>query len=366
MIKINNKIAIIDADLIGRKKHRFPNLVCMKISSYYKKKGYDVELKLDYCGLENYKKVFISKVFTNTPIDEKILKLPNVEYGGTGFFFDKAPGLDCEIEHCKPDYDLYLPFVNKCIESGVKKTELKEYLNYSIGFLTRGCFRKCGFCVNKKYDRVFKHSPLSEFYDTSKKKICLLDDNFLGSPNWREMLQDLINTNKPFKFKQGLDERLLTDEKCEILFNCKYDGDYTFAFDSVKDYKLIESKLKLIRKHTDKKNIKFYVLCGFESTDINDIINTFKRIELLFKYKCLPYIMRYASTDSEPWKESEFRGIYITLARWINQAGFAKKKSFREFCMIPTNKASRRYLYEFEKKYKDVSERFFDIKYGEV
>lgn len=29
-------IAIIDADLIGRKRHRFPNLACMKISGYWK------------------------------------------------------------------------------------------------------------------------------------------------------------------------------------------------------------------------------------------------------------------------------------------------------------------------------------------
>ena len=29
-------IAIIDADLIYRKKHRFPNLACMKLSAYYK------------------------------------------------------------------------------------------------------------------------------------------------------------------------------------------------------------------------------------------------------------------------------------------------------------------------------------------
>lgn len=29
-------IGIIDADLIGRTKHRFPNLACMKLSSYYK------------------------------------------------------------------------------------------------------------------------------------------------------------------------------------------------------------------------------------------------------------------------------------------------------------------------------------------
>lgn len=40
------KIAIIDADLIGRSKHRFPNLVCMKLSGYYKEIGAEVELKL--------------------------------------------------------------------------------------------------------------------------------------------------------------------------------------------------------------------------------------------------------------------------------------------------------------------------------
>ena len=41
-------IGIIDADLIGRKKHRFPNLACMKISSYYKQRGENVQLLLNY------------------------------------------------------------------------------------------------------------------------------------------------------------------------------------------------------------------------------------------------------------------------------------------------------------------------------
>lgn len=36
------KIGIIDADLIGRRNHNFPNLACMKISDYYKSKGYEV------------------------------------------------------------------------------------------------------------------------------------------------------------------------------------------------------------------------------------------------------------------------------------------------------------------------------------
>lgn len=48
------RVAIIDADLLGRTKHRFPNLVCEKISAYWKEKGAEVELKLDYTGLAQY------------------------------------------------------------------------------------------------------------------------------------------------------------------------------------------------------------------------------------------------------------------------------------------------------------------------
>lgn len=178
-------------DLIGRDKHRFPNLVCMKLSGYYKELGAEVELKTDYEDLAAYDKVFISKVFTDTPIDEEILKLPNVEYGGTGFFYDKAPKLPDEVEHHMPDYHLYDEWVNEQIESGKKRNDFKYYLDYSLGYTTRGCFRQCEFCVNRNYKKVDCHSPLSEFLDPSRKKICLLDDNILGSPHWREIFEEL-------------------------------------------------------------------------------------------------------------------------------------------------------------------------------
>ena len=41
------RIGIIDADLLGRQKHRFPNLACEKISGYWKTQGADVTLILD-------------------------------------------------------------------------------------------------------------------------------------------------------------------------------------------------------------------------------------------------------------------------------------------------------------------------------
>ena len=379
------RIAIIDADLIGRKKHRFPNLVCEKLSAYWKAKGAEVCLKLDYENLNDYNEVYIAKVFTDTPVPEWLEETEKIHIGGTGFYFDKAPNLPTEIEHHIPDYRLY----DEWIESEVIKAsaeakrinkpfnpksfmiQFKEYTDYCIGFLTRGCFRKCPFCVNKKYDYVFAHSPLEEFYYNECKKICLLDDNFLGYPNWKQLLDKLISTNKPFKFKQGLDERLLTDEKCELLFNSRYDGDFTFAFDKIEDYEIIHEKLKMIRRHTKTTSIKFYVLVGFESTDYIDIEIAFRRIALLMEYKCLPYVMRYQDANYQPWKESEFRSLYVSLARWCNQPSIFKKMSFRQFCEANqalhktegTLCSSMNAMVNFEREYPEIAKKYFDLRY---
>lgn len=366
-------IAIIDADLIGRKKHRFPNLVCMKLSAYYKELGNNVVLKTDYEKLDQYDKVFISKVFTDTPIDKDILNLPNVEYGGTGFYYDKAPKLPYEIEHHMPDYDLYSEWVNSKINNGSKRKEFEYYLDYSIGFSTRGCFRKCEFCVNKNYNKCEKHSPISEFYDKNRKYICLLDDNILAYPNWKDVFEELIKIDKPFQYKQGMDERLLTDEKLKILSKMRYKDDYIFAFDNIKDKNIIVNKLKLLKKYINNRNIKFYVLCGYDREnkwDLNfwkqDIIDTFERIKILMEYGCIPYIMRYAR-----YKESPYAWTYINLASWCNQVSFFKKKSYREFCEFNQNRvkvlcSTMKYLKQLENDCPEIAEKYFDMKFEEL
>ncbi len=382
------KVGIIDADLIGRKKHRFPNLASEKISAYWKEQGAEVHLKLDYDNLEDYDHIYISKVFTDTPIPEGLVETEIIHLGGTGFYFDKAPNLPEEIEHHMPDYHLYDEWIENELlraEAEAKKAkknfnrtnymvQFKEYTDYSIGFMTRGCFRKCPFCVNQKYDHVFRHSPLEEFYDPSRKKICLLDDNFLGCPEWRNILNELFALKKPFKFKQGMDERLLTEERCELLFGANYDGDYTFAFDNIKDYDLIHRKLRLIRRYTRSTSVKFYVLCGFESTDAVDIENTFKRVALLMNYRCLPYIMRYQNKNETPWKESKYRGLYVTLARWCNQPNFYKKMSFRQYCQANQDRhktegtycSAMKAMMQFEEEYPDIAAQYFDLRFDEM
>lgn len=302
------KIGIIDADLIGRSKHRFPNLACEKISGYWKDQGAEVQLLLDYNWDSDFDHVYISKVFTDTPVPYFVEELVDgqaisqrVHIGGTGFYFDKAPNLPDEIEHHMPDYHLYDQWIadevvrakataeanGKVFNQSRYMVQFKEYTDYSIGFITRGCFRKCKFCVNQKFNHVFPHSPLEEFYDPQRKKICLLDDNFLGCPQWKKLLQQLIDTGKSFKFKQGLDERILTDEKCRMLFSSNYDGDFTFAFDNIADYELIHKQLRLIKRYNQTKSVKFYVLVGFEGTDEVDIEKAFRRVELLLHYRCL-------------------------------------------------------------------------------
>lgn len=377
-------IAIVDADLIGRKRHRFPNLACEKISGYWKEKGEDVHLVMDYDLLDNYDQVFVSKVFTDTPIPDHIQESERIHIGGTGFFFDKAQNLPDEIEHHRPDYQLYDDWISSEVEKAQSASQMtgknfrrsafmlqfKEYIDYSIGFLTRGCFRKCQFCVNQKYDHVFAHSPLAEFFSPDRKKICLLDDNFLGYARWRPLLEELISTGRPFKFKQGLDERILTEEKCKLLFNANYDGDFTFAFDNIEDYDLVQSKLRMIRRYTDSLNIKFYVLVGFKSCDATDIENAFRRLELLMRFQCLPYIMRYQHKNETPWQNSKYRGMYISLARWGNQPNIFKKMSFRQFC--EANQAlhqsgivcsTLRALQEFEHDHPEIAKKYFDLNF---
>lgn len=385
-------VGIIDAEIIGKAKHRFPNLACMKISSWYKLQGDNVKLCLSYEDIDKFDKVFISKVFVKTVIPEEdksikktelncseyyannsFLKNSKIEYGGTGFFYEKAPRLPDDIEHCMPDYHLYDEWVKQCIANGANPKEFSYYTDYSIGFLTRGCFRQCQFCVNKIYNKCCAHSVLDEFMDISRPKLCFLDDNFFACPNWREIINDVKSIDKRFQFKQGLDERLLTKEKIDEIQSWKYDGDLIFAFDNIEDKELIESKLDLIYSTYKnwKKQMKFYCFCGFDRNGKydalfwrKDIIDLFERVFILAKYSAFPYVMRH-----ENYKMSPFVGVYDAIAAWCNQPSFFKTFTFEEFCkcrgMKPDGYKKYKkdvdgYLKEYSEKSKGAPWRYYD------
>jgi len=359
----DKKIGIIDADLLDNGT-RHPNLALMKISGYYKSKGYRVELLTSYDNLDEYEKVFISRVFTYTGVPDGIENKNNVIVGGTGYYGEKAEDLAIDIEHHMPDYDLYTDYVNVQIKNGKKRSYYKDYLDYSIGFTTRGCFRKCPFCVNRKYNEVFVHSPVSEFFDPSRKKIYLWDDNFFGYEKWEEILGNLIATGRPFQFRQGLDIRLMTDEKAQKLSKVKYSGDFIFAFDDVADLEIVSRKLKIWKKHC-KRSTKVYLFCAYNSQDEKDIEEIFIRVKVLMKHGCLPYLMRY-----QDYKGSKWEKLYTTIARWLNQPQFYKKMSFREFCernqyYCKTDRicSSLKSMNSFESDFPKIAKKYFNLKY---
>ena len=343
-------IGLIDADLLDHGT-RHPNLALLKISAFCKEYDHDVRLICDYNEIElkkssigymNYDLIVLSRVFKFTKIPsviQKTIEKGKIVYGGTGFFEINGPNLPHDVEHHMPDYHLYDEYIEIQTKGDekLKKRNWDDYLSYSIGFTTRGCIRQCGFCVNRLLKRVVPCSPVSEFLDDSRSKIYLWDDNIMAAPYqvFHDVIAQLQATGKAFQFRQGLDIRLMTDEKAQILMNSKYYGDYIFAFDHYKlddteEKKQVEQTIKgldIWRKYCDKST-KLYVLVAYDSQDERDIEGTFYRIKILMKYGCLPYIMRY-----EKYKGSKYETLYTQLARWCNQPGFFKKMSFRQFCI---------------------------------
>ena len=374
---ISLKVGMIDVDLLNNGT-RHPNLAQMKMSSYCKSLGHDVKLifsNYDLNHLSEFDFLLVSKVFNFTPVPAQLQKVIDesgktlnelnnivledclkkysdrrpettvIHIGGTGFFENGGKDLEENIEHIMPDYDLYTEYVNEKIKEGRTPSYFSDYSDCSIGFLSRGCFRQCSFCVNKKYTHAFVcNRTVDSFFKPGSKVIYLWDDNFLAlGHRCLDLLDDLIEKKVSFQFRQGLDLRLMTDEYAEKLSKFRYHGDYIFAFDHIQDKEIIKEKLGIWRKHC-KKETKLYVLCGYDShcvddekyyikegktadeKDYIDICNTFERISILMQHKCLPYIMRYSD-----YRKSKYRGMYVQLARWCNQPSIYKKMSFREF-----------------------------------
>lgn len=368
---MNRRIGIVDADLLDRGT-RHPNLTCLKLSGYHKEQGDHVELIESWDDMlygdaaEKFDHIYLARVFDFTHIPIDVDAYPNLSYGGTGFYFlPFSDGgehmLPHEIEHHMPDYHLYDHFVAKEIARGIKATRFRDYQDYSIGFMTRGCFRGCHFCVNQHSHGVRFHAHVDEFFDPTRKYIYLWDDNILGYTKWREVFEELAETKRRFQFRQGMDIRIMTEEKAKVLSEAKYIGDYIFAFDHPEEQEQIERGLKCWKKYNHRV-AKFYVLCGWDSQDEKDIESTFMRIKVLMKYGSLPYIMRHGNCQ-----KSKYRGMYINLARWCNQPAFFKKNSFRQFCEVNgENSATMRYANEFEHDWPEIAQKYYDLRWEEL
>lgn len=211
-----------------------------------------------------------------------------------------------EIEHIYPDYSLY----------GITDT--------AYGFLSRGCPRGCSFChVEAKEGRASrKVADLCEFWN-GQKNIVLYDPNILACRQWKDLLQQLIDSKASVDINQGLDIRMMTPEKAEMLKQIKL-KELHFAWDRYDDKEMILPKFQMFKEITSYKerNLIVYVLCNYDTTIEQDL----ERIYTLRDMGFWAYVMLYD-------KQNIPKGHPLRkLQRWVNNRYiFANCKAFDEY-----------------------------------
>lgn len=294
--------------LISVDSHNFPNLPLMKLSAWHKQQGDSVEWYIPIQhGFPNppLDRVYMSKVFSFTPDYWDFVNAKEVIKGGSGYCVELVDGkevyhkendrqLPYEVEHIYPDYSLY--------------PELAKDTAY--GFMSRGCPRGCDFChVEAKEGRkAVKVADLSEFW-RGQKNIVLLDPNITACKDWKELFQQLIDSGAWVDFSQGVDIRLMTDEKADMIKRIKTKNIH-FAWDRYEDKEIVVPKFKMFKELTgwDKRKLTVYVLTNFDTTIEQDL----ERIYTLRDLGYHPYVMVYGKEHTKP------TDTVRRLQRWVN------------------------------------------------
>lgn len=282
----------------------YPNLALMQICSYHEANGDIVEWYEGPLFNFKYDKIYASKIFSFSPMPE----LPaHAVIGGTGIDFSNT--LPFEITQAKPSYSLY----PEC--------------DYHIGFSMKGCRFRCKFCcVPQKEGRPYHNSNISDLLINPKggNRLMLLDNDFFGSPNWKEDLNHIIYLKLKICFVQGLNIRIITIEQAELLaksnyYNSKFKQRYlTFAWDRYNDKAIVMKGIKICNDAgIPSTRMQFFVLIGFDTTPDQD----YERVMHLKELGCMPYAMPY--NKSNPYQKA--------FTRWVNNRAVFNSCSWKDY-----------------------------------
>ena len=297
------KIGLINID------SKIPNLALMKISAYHKAKGDTVSW---FDMFETYDKVYSSKVFSYSqdyayyPFGVETIK------GGSGFIGNYTV-LPDEIEHTCPDYFLY------------------SRMDYSMGFITRGCIRTCNFCiVPKKEGYIRANADIDEFL--RHKNLVCLDNNVLASEHGLKQIEKIIERKIKVDFNQGLDARIIADNPAiaELLSKVKWLKPVRMAMDNIGETDAVIKATELLRKYkTTPKTYSVYILVR------NDIEDALKRVEICRELNLNPFAQPYLNPNSKEYKVSREQRDFIS---WVNKKAFFKKMPWELFKIARHNK----------------------------
>lgn len=289
-------IGLLDVD-----GHHFPNLALMKLSAHHKKLGDNVGFAAED-GV--YDVLYKSKVFTFSKDVALGCSYQKVITGGTGYS-DYSTCLPEEIEHIHPDYGLY----------GFDK---------AVGFTTRGCPNKCGWCVvPKKEGGIRPHAEIAEFW-TDQKDVILLDNNILASDHGIKQLEWSMGKCR-IDCNQGLDARIIADSPYlqELLGRVRWTRFIRLACDHKSQMAPVKKAIEGIREKSGKVHRFFvYTLLTDDYEDSLSRINFLKGMHAVDPF-------------AQPYRD--FTKAYVpplwqkNMARWTNIKAVFRKTTFQEY-----------------------------------
>lgn len=279
------RVGVVRAD--GHRNRKtgvvFPNLVLMKVSAHHKALG--DEVVVDPSHEEPLDLAYVSKIFTATEQIEPF-SCPTV-YGGTGY--DLTTELPAEIEDLCPDYDLY------------------PDSDFALGFTSRGCVRRCAFCVvPEKEGRIRAVGDLLSFW-RGQKVAKILDNNLTALP---DHLETICKQSRELRVKldatQGFDARLITPEIAQVMRVAMWVDCVHVAFDSVANEAAVVRGIRaMLDAGFSKRHVMAFVLINFDSTEAEDLY----RLSILRDLGVVPFVMLYGDPTKRQRK----------MARWANQ-----------------------------------------------
>lgn len=283
---------------------KMENLALMRLSAYHKRLGDTVRLKFGDAWPELFEtpdKVYISCLFRWNR--EAALRLADAwdgkaGIGGTGISLEKTlpPAIfNFHIGYYQPDYDLYGN-------------------NRAIGFISRGCPRKCPWCVVPiKEGKLHRESTAQEIVG-ERSEALFLDNNFLALPSYYTDLEWLANRQIRIDFNQGLDARLIPKDTARLLADCKWLAGPRLALDSTSQIKAVDRALTNLKSAgVSPTRVFVFILIGFSGLE-SDVER------LLFAHKwnvnAFPMGYRDLTTSDEPAKGWD-RKLYNKYRRLI-------------------------------------------------
>lgn len=268
------------------------NIALMKIARYHRGLGDDVAFH-DPLFDQDTAVLYCSKLFRFTP-DYAYQGRARVVTGGTGY--DVASILPDEIERLDPDYSVY------------------PDCDYSMQFFSRGCIRKCPFCVvREKEGYIHPVEPMA--LNPHGKRIHVLDNNFFANPEWRTAGNILKSYKQPVDFSSGIDIRIFNEEQASFLNELKLFKQIHIAWDNPRQR--IDKKIQQAIKHIKPYKLMCYVLIGYWSTPEEDLF----RVERLRELGVDPFVMAFDRSDKY---QRDFQ-------RWVNFKAIFKTVPWTEY-----------------------------------